>query len=89
MPPKKKLEVRINGKFSTVINLTSFFEQRIGGRKVIIEVLHNGTVVEKADIILDKNFGQSLLRLWFGRGVIIYNIGTANEYGIYQVKYGR
>ena len=85
----KTLEVRIDGKFNTVVNPKSFFKRRIGGRNVKIEVLHNGTMVETADIKLDKNFGQSLLRLWFGRGVIIYNIGAANKYHVFEVNYGR
>jgi len=84
----KTLEVRIDGKFNTVINPKSFFKRRIGGRNVKIEVLDNGTMIETADIKLDKNFGHSLLRLWFGRGVIIYNIGAANKYHLYEVKYG-
>ena len=85
----KTLEVRIDRKFSTEMHPKSFFERRISGNTVKIEVLHNGVTVETADIKLDKNFGQNLLRLFFGRGTIIYNIGAANKYYVREVEYGK
>jgi hypothetical protein len=81
--------VRINGREVTELGASSFIVTRIGGASFDIEIERPDGAMERARVWHDRNFGQLLQRVYFGRGTFVYNAWGLNSYRLGTANYYR
>jgi hypothetical protein len=76
----RAVSVYADGRFIAIIPAKHYYKTRVGGDNMVIEIKDDNGLIESTKIHISPTIKSQIIRAFFGKGEIVYNIGALNTY---------